>query len=328
MAGNRRHAGGMNSAMTNLKKFDAEIAAEHAAAASGPAPQRLGKEAALRKHERFMEHHLDDGIRLDEAQRLRAAGDNVQEVRWIGQTRSLAKIASHADLEAFVAETGHLTWPASFGSSPWERAWAVAAVLGYVPGVARVEDRNPRLPFQAFDVAMAAAYRDARRAAEGECALQDCRSRRVPRAGVPTMYIYPTEFGELGGQILDHGRSIWRVGRCVDRNAVIDAVTEAGYHDLGITDVPFMEDVIEVERLPRRERVRHGSRRRAGLRTAGRPRPLSGRCGTQRFSAEIKRGSLRWDNSVWQSLCRIYHFDDAQVGTNGWGLAPQRFRQL
>lgn len=161
MAGNQRHAGGMSSAMANLKKIDAEIATERA-----PVPRRMGKEAALRKYERFMDRHLDDCITLDGAQRLRADGENVQEARWLGQARSLARIAAPAQLKEFVAETGHLTWPASFGSSPWERAWAVAAALGYVPGVARVEDRDPRLPYHAHDVAMAAAYRDARRAAE------------------------------------------------------------------------------------------------------------------------------------------------------------------
>lgn len=189
-----------------------------------------------------------NGITLNETLRLRTAGDNVQEARWLGQTRSLAKIASPADLEAFVAETGHLTWSASFGSSRWERAWAVAAVLGYVPGIARVEDRDPCLPYHAYDLAMASAYRAAGRAAEGERAPHDCRPQRVPEAGAPTLYIYPTEVGQVGGQILDHGRSIWGVGGFVDRNAVIDAATEAGYHDLRITDVPHVEDVLEVER--------------------------------------------------------------------------------
>jgi len=244
MAGNRRHAWGMNSAMANLKKIDAEIATKRA-----PVPRRLGKEAALRKYERFMDRHLDDGITLDGAQRLRADGENVQEARWLGQARSLARIAAPAQLKEFVAETGHLTWPASFGSSPWERAWAIAAALGYVPGVARVEDRDPRLPYHAHDVATAAAYRDARRVVEAErSAMPPTQTVPADRA-IPTLYIYPTKAGEVGGQILDRGRSMWGVGGCEDRNEVIDAATEAGYQDLRITDVPHMEDVLEVERL-------------------------------------------------------------------------------
>ena len=40
MAGNRRHAGGMNSAMANLKKIDGEIAG-----------RRVGEAAPLTKRE-------------------------------------------------------------------------------------------------------------------------------------------------------------------------------------------------------------------------------------------------------------------------------------
>ncbi len=70
--------------------------------------------------------------------------------------------------------------------------------------------------------------------------------RRVP---APTLYIYPAASGEMAGQILEAaGRPIAGIGGCEDRNAVIDAATEAGYHDLRITDVPHVEDVLEVER--------------------------------------------------------------------------------
>ena len=254
MAGKHRHVGGMSSAMANLKKIDAEIATDRA-----PAPRCPGKDAALRKYERFMDRRLDDGITLDEAQRLRAEGKNVQEARWLGQARSLARIAAPAQLKEFVAETGHLTWPASFGSSPWERAWAVAAALGYVPGVARVEDRDPGLPYHAHDVATAAAYRGARRAVEAELsAMAPTQSAPADRA-IPTFYIYPTKEGEVGGQILDQGKSVWGVAGCLDRNEVIDAATEAGYQGLRITDVPHMEDVLEVERLREEEEVLTGT---------------------------------------------------------------------
>ena len=68
------------------------------------------------------------------------------------------------------------------------------------------------------------------------------RVRRVP---APTLYIYPAASGEMAGQILDAaGRPIAGIGGCEDRNAVIDAATEAGYHDLRITDVPRLEDVL------------------------------------------------------------------------------------
>ena len=53
----------------------------------------------------------------------------------------------------------------------------------------------------------------------------------------------------MGGQILEQGRFVWGVAGCLDRNEVIDAATEAGYQDLRITDVPHIEDVLEVERL-------------------------------------------------------------------------------
>ena len=36
---------------------------------------------------------------------------------------------------------------------------------------------------------------------------------------------------------------------------MIDAATEAGYHDLQITDVPHMEDVLEIERLLEKDEV-------------------------------------------------------------------------
>ncbi len=59
MVGNRRHAGGMKSTMVNLKKIDARIVAKRTARASAPVPQRLGKEAALRKYERFKDRYLE-----------------------------------------------------------------------------------------------------------------------------------------------------------------------------------------------------------------------------------------------------------------------------
>ena len=97
------------------------------------------------------------------------------------------------------------------------------------------------------------AYRDARRAMEGERAVSDSRVRSM------AFYIYPSEAGQVGGQILDQGRPVWGVAGCLDRNAVIEAATDAGYQDLRITDVPHMEDVLEIERLREEDQVLTGT---------------------------------------------------------------------
>jgi len=218
MAGNRRHAGGMSSAMANLKRIDGVIAARLAGEAESGLAMRLSKREALERYASFKDAALGFAPSVERAKRLGAT-------------------ASAEELMAFSAATEHLSWPESFGQTPWE----TASVVGF--GL-RFEAEHPDRLHWAHE--MLDAFRDARRAIEGERAASDNRVRLM------TLCIYPSEAGEVGGQILDQDRSVWAVAGCLDRNAVIEAATEAGYQDLRITDVPHMEDVLEVER-PREE---------------------------------------------------------------------------
>ena len=214
MAGNRRHSGGMNSAMANLKRIDGEIAARQAGeAASGPA-RRLSKREAMERYAKLRDCVLGSGPSVERARRL-------------------AEVASPEELKAFSKATGHLSWPESFGQTPWETAGALGYGLRFEESTGHHHWAHEMLD----------AYRLGRSALDRERAVSESQAR------LRALYIYPSEAGEMGGQILEQGRSVWGVAGCLDRNAVIDAATVAGYHDLRITDVPFMEDVLEVERL-------------------------------------------------------------------------------
>ena len=209
MAGNRRHAGGMNSAMANLKKIDGEIAG-----------RRVGEAAPLTKRE-AMERYA----KLRDC--VLGSGPSVE------RARRLAEVASPEELKAFSKATGHLSWPESFGQTPWETAGALGYGLRFEESTGHHHWAHEMLD----------AYRLGRSALDRERAASESQAR------LRALYIYPSEAGEMGGQILEQGRSVWGVAGCLDRNEVIDAATEAGYQDLRITDVPHIEDVLEVERL-------------------------------------------------------------------------------
>ena len=214
MAGNRRHAGGMDSAMATLGTVDGQIAARRARGTAEHPVAPLTKREAIERYAKLRDSALGFVPSVERARRL-------------------AEVASPEELMAFSKATGHLSWPESFGQTPWE----TASVVGF--GLRFEEDTGQRhWAHQMLD-----AYRLGRRALEGERAVPDCRGRLM------TLYIYPSEAGEMGGQILEQGKAVWAVAGCLDRNAVIEAATEAGYQDLRITDVPHMEDVLEVERL-------------------------------------------------------------------------------
>lgn len=225
MAGNRRHAGGVKSAMTKLKNIDEQIAARRAGEAAAGPVMRLSKREALERYAKFRDSALGFAPSIERAKRLAAT-------------------ASPEELTAFSEATEHLSWPESFGQTPWE----TASVVGF--GL-RFEAEHPERLHWAHE--MLDAYRAACRAMEGERAVSDSRVRSM------ALYIYPSEAGQVGGQILDQGRSVWGVAGCVDRNAVIDAATEAGYQDLRITDVPHIEDVLEIERLREEDQVLTGT---------------------------------------------------------------------
>ena len=214
MADNRRHAGGMNSAMANLKKIDEEIVARRAGeAADGPVTP-LTKREAIERYAKLRDCVLGSGPSIERAKRL-------------------AEVASPEELKAFSKATGHLSWPESFGQTPWETAGALGYGLRFEESTGHHHWAHEMLD----------AYRLGRSALDRERAASESQAR------LRALYIYPSEAGEMGGQILEQGRSVWGVAGCLDRNEVIDAATEAGYQDLRITDVPHIEDVLEVERL-------------------------------------------------------------------------------
>ena len=214
MAGNRRHAGGMNSAMANLKKIDGEVAARKKIEAAEVPVTPLTKREAMERYGKLRDSSLGFVPSLERAKRL-------------------AEVASPEELKAFSKATGHLSWPESYGQTPWE----VASTLGY--GL-RFEESTGH---HHWAHEMLEAYRTGRRALEGERSVPERQARSM------ALYIYPSESGQMGGQILEQGKAVWGVAGCLDRNEVIDAATEAGYQDLRITDVPHMEDALEVERL-------------------------------------------------------------------------------
>ncbi len=215
MADNRRHAGGMNSAMANLKKIDGEIAARRAREAAEHPVTPLTKREAIERYAKFRDSALGFGPSIERAKRL-------------------AEVASPEELKAFSKATGHLSWPESFGQTPWE----TASVVGF--GL-RSEAEHPERTHWAHE--MLEAYRAGRSAMEGERAVPVHQTRSM------ALYIYPSETGQMGGQILEQGKAVWGVAGSLDRNAVIEAATEAGYQNLRITDVPHIEDVLEIERL-------------------------------------------------------------------------------
>ena len=215
MAGNRRHAGGMNSAMANLKKIDVEIAAAGARGTAEHPVTPLTKREAIERYAKLRDSALGFVPSVERARRL-------------------AEVASPEELMAFSRATGHLSWPESFGQTPWE----TASVVGF--GL-RSEAEHPERTHWAHE--MLEAYRAGRSAMEGERAVPVHQTRSM------ALYIYPSETGQMGGQILEQGKAVWGVAGSLDRNAVIEAATEAGYQNLRITDVPHIEDVLEIERL-------------------------------------------------------------------------------
>ncbi|MHB1869633.1 MAG: hypothetical protein ACYCT1_02095 [Steroidobacteraceae bacterium] len=214
MAGNRRHAGGMNSAMANLKTSDGELAARRAREAAEHPVTPLTKREAIERYAKFRDSALGFVPSIERAKRL-------------------AEVASPEELKAFSKATGHLSWPESFGQTPWETAGALGYGLQFEESTGHHHWAHEMLE----------AYRTGRRALEGERAVPESQTRSM------ALYIYPSEAGEMGGQILEQGKAVWGVAGCLDRNEVIEAATEAGYQDLRITDVPHVEDVLQIERL-------------------------------------------------------------------------------
>jgi hypothetical protein len=205
MADNRELSGGVRSAGANLKKIDEEIAAPRAPEAPSAAP-RLTKTQALDRYGALRDSVLGFAPHTDRA-------------------RKLARIASPEELKAFSRATEHLSWPESFGQTPWE----CASVIGW--GL-RFEEEHPGQTHWAHDTLE--AYRSERREVEAAHAPQ--------RA--PTLYIYHTGCGEAAGQIVDvDGKSLCGIAGCSDANEVITAATEQGYERLGIARVARLEDV-------------------------------------------------------------------------------------
>ena len=322
MAGNRRHAGGISSAMVNLKEIDAKIAAgrvarelpvpgaapvpwqahrligyaknylgrgdvalarallDEAVATEGRADSEggalsrardlalaslraslgedhpdyalitttpaIGKDEALKKFGRLMDRNLEVLV-TEEDQRRAARAGKPDEARSIADSRAIAQVASARELQEFALQVGGFSWPATYGSSPWERAFSLASRLGFVSGLPAIEARPARTVWDRLDAERAKVYREERRRVEG--VREESRAAQGGQPQALTLYIYPTEAGEVAGQILEYGRPVWGVSGCDERNAVIDAATEAGYQDLRITDVPHLNDVLAVERL-------------------------------------------------------------------------------
>ena len=214
MAGNRRHAGVMG-----------EIAAARARGTAEHPVTPLTKREAIERYAKLRDSALGFVPSVERAKRL-------------------AEVSSPEELMAFSKATGHLSWPESYGQTPWE----TASVVGF--GL-RSEAEHPERTHWAHE--MLKAYRAGRSALEGERSVPGHQARSM------VLYIYPSDAGQMGGQILEQGKAVWGVAGCLDRNAVIDAATEAGYQDLRITDVPHFEDVLEVERLREENQVLTGA---------------------------------------------------------------------
>lgn len=210
MAGNRRHPGGINSAMANLTKLDEEIAARQEA---GAPVARLTKTQAL---ERYV------------ALRDSALGFAPREQR----ARRLACIASPEEIKAFSRATEHLAWPESFGQTPWE----CASVIGW--GL-RFEEEHPGQNHWARETV--AAYRherhevDALRAAARPPTLYIYRTDSGESAGQV---------------IGSDGKALSGIGGCRDENEVITAATDQGYERLGLARVARLEDIPGFARRP------------------------------------------------------------------------------
>ena len=203
MAGNRRHTGGINSGMANLRKIDEKIAARQEA---GAPVARLTKTQAL---ERYV------------ALRDSALGFAPHEER----ARRLARIASPEEIKAFSRATEHLAWPESFGQTPWE----CASVMGW--GL-RFEEEHPGQNHWAHETV--AAYRHERREVEATHAAARPPTLYIYRTGSGE---------SAGQVIGTDGKALSGIGGCRDENEVISAATDHGYERLGIARVARLEDV-------------------------------------------------------------------------------------
>lgn len=214
----------------------------------------IGKDEALKKYERLMDRNLTEPVTVEDQRRAAQVGKPA-EARSIAQSRVLAQVASARELQEFALQVGGFSWPATYGSSPWERAFSLASQLGFVSGVKPMDERETRTSWHAFDVACVNAYREERQRMEGmrvgETPTRDLHTRGtgaategVPAAGPPTLYIYRADNGESAGQVIDSdGKALSGIAGCRDENEVISAATEQGYVCLGIARVARLEDI-------------------------------------------------------------------------------------
>jgi len=262
MAGNRRHVGGMSSAMANLQEIDAKITAgrvardfpvpgaapvpwqahrligyaknslgrgdaalarglfDEAVAAAGRADSEdralsrardlalaslraslgedhpdyvlitttpaIGKDEALKKYGRLMDRNLKVPVTDDDQRRAARAG-KPDEARSIAQSRVIAQVASARELQEFALQVGGFSWPASYGTSPWERAFSLASRLGFVPGLPPIEARPSRTAWDRLDAECAKVYREERQRTDGV-------NVQGPRRG-PLGWIVPLDRG-------------------------------------------------------------------------------------------------------------------------------------
>ena len=364
MAGNRRHAGGMSSAMANLKKIDAKIAVGRAAGGASPLPgaapvpwpahrligyaknylgrgdvasarglleeavaaerrsaigvedgglararelalgslraslgedhpdyvlitttPAIGKDEALKKYRRLMDRKLEVLVTEEDRRRATRAG-KPGEARSIADSRAIAQVASAPELQEFALQVGGFSWPATYGSSPWERAFSLASQLGFVSGLPPIEARETRTSWDRLDAERAKVYREERRRVEGGQAREskaqdlegtgDCeQTPEMPTAGAPTLYIYRADSGESAGQIIgSDGKPLSGIAGCRDENDVISAATEQGYARLGIARVACLEDI---QGFGGRPAEPEGVLRRVGTSSSRRPKsPVQG----------------------------------------------------
>ena len=148
MAGNRRHAGGMNSAMANLKKIDREVAARKKIEAAEVPVTPLTKREAMERYAKLRDSSLGFVPSLERAKRL-------------------AEVASPEELKAFSKATGHLSWPESFGQTPWETAGALGYGLRFEESTGHHHWAHEMLD----------AYRLGRSALDGERAASESQAR-------------------------------------------------------------------------------------------------------------------------------------------------------
>lgn len=155
---------------------------------------RITKEEALRKYEPLLDSRVratppspDDRKRSrDLVEQLVATGllresEADTERTWCERSfaaaRALAESAPPAVLKEFALQTGHFTWPASFGQSPYEEAFSMAALLGFVSDIRSAQERvdNPRANplWCAFDCARLEVYEANRRRIEQGVAVAE-----------------------------------------------------------------------------------------------------------------------------------------------------------